>query len=72
MTGLWNPHWLAFAASLGRRPDDPEVGNVEFMCWVSERFIEFRRETGAGERLEGDELAEFGVYLSCWAEEKAA
>jgi hypothetical protein len=68
--GSWNPHWEAFARSLGRDPGDL-VGefNAEFLCWIPARLAEFRRETGAGERLSDDELAEFGRYLFRWADE---
>jgi hypothetical protein len=67
--GSWNPHWEAFARSLGRDPGEL-VGefNAEFLCWIQARVAEFRRETGAGERLSDVELAGFGVWLSRWAE----
>jgi hypothetical protein len=68
--GSWNPHWLAFARSLGRPPEELGCGyNVEFLCWIPARLVEFRRATGAGERLSDGELAEFGRYLFRWADE---
>lgn len=70
---LWNPHWLAFARSLGCDPAELDGShNAEFVCWVSARLAEFRKETGAGERLDGAELAEFGRYLFRWADAVSA
>ncbi len=69
VTGGWNPHWVAFARSRGCDPG--ELGcefNVEFVCWISARLGEYRKETGVGDRLDADELDGFSRFLAGWAD----
>ena len=59
--GIHNPRWLAFIDS-----NPAKVSNIEYMCWIGERWTEWRTARGlkSDDLFIGDKHADFDAWLA--------